>query len=166
MTDRDDYKRLADEASRWAKSNFINAPDARDFAIRAESALRAASVKAGEVVAGEPVAHQWCVYEETWQKTGWEFDGNGDRAGWEALAKRMPTTYRIVTRPLYATPTASVGAMREALTDVATVSACVAVVESPTLHVKMLANINAIATGALKALAAANQSDGGVEESK
>jgi hypothetical protein len=55
MTDRDDYKRLADEAARWAKSNFINVPDARDFARRAELALRAASVKAGEVVAVRPL---------------------------------------------------------------------------------------------------------------
>ena len=71
MTDRDDYKRLATKVERIAhmmkamldRLPFCD-PDVKDLQ-QAASALRAASVKAGEVVAVKPVA--WRV---TNRKTG------------------------------------------------------------------------------------------------
>ena len=55
----------------------------------------------------EPVGEQWCAFEDGHQHTSWYPDGYGDRAGWQALAKRNPAKYQIVTRPLYAHPTVS-----------------------------------------------------------
>lgn len=55
----------------------------------------------------EPVGEQWCAFEDGHQHTSWYPDGYGDRAGWEALAKRNPVKYQIVTRPLYAHPPVS-----------------------------------------------------------
>ncbi|QRY69155.1 hypothetical protein JVX98_13100 [Ensifer sp. PDNC004] len=52
----------------------------------------------------EAVAEQWCAYEDGHQYTGWMPTGYGDRSGWEALARRNPSKYQIVTRPLYASP--------------------------------------------------------------
>ncbi|UNK39328.1 Lar family restriction alleviation protein [Shinella sp. H4-D48] len=66
-----------------------------------EQRIRSALV---DVPAVEPVAKQWCAYENGQQHTSWYPDGYGDRAGWEALAKRNPEKYQIVTRDLFAHP--------------------------------------------------------------
>lgn len=57
-----------------------------------------------DVPAVEPVAKQWCAYEDGQQRTSWQPDGYGDRAGWEALAKRNPAKYQVVTRDLSTSP--------------------------------------------------------------
>ena len=59
---------------------------------------------ARQPVDGEPVAHQWRVLEDGLPTTMWQFEGHGDRPGWEAVAKRDPALYQIETRSLYASP--------------------------------------------------------------
>ena len=71
---------------------------------------------------GEPVAEQWCVFENNEQSTSWTPVGYGDRAGWEAVAKRKPDEYRIVTRPLYTSPAPHLSVDREGLLEEARAS--------------------------------------------
>lgn len=51
-----------------------------------------------------PVGEQWRALEDGSPKTSWYYEKQGDRAGWEALAKRTPATYQIETRALYTSP--------------------------------------------------------------
>jgi hypothetical protein len=120
-----------------------------DYETRIHSALVVEPVKAGETP--DPFCYYHSHFQHDEQFSRQQLTAHDIESGWLEV-------------PLYAaTPdtSASVG-LREALADIATISACVAVVENPTSHVTMLANINTIATEALKALAAANQSDGGI----
>ncbi|TCL70598.1 hypothetical protein [Rhizobium sp. BK251] len=79
----------------YAFTNQITSLTAR--AEKAEAALRDA----------KPEIQQWCAHENGSQCTSWYPEGYGDRAGWDALAKRSPDKYQIVTRPLYVLPALS-----------------------------------------------------------
>jgi len=54
-----------------------------------------------------PAGEQWCAFEDGEQKTAWYPIECGDRAGWDAIAKRHPDKYQVVTRPVYAKTSAS-----------------------------------------------------------
>lgn len=70
------------------------------FALSASLSSPPVSQQAEAVAVGE----QWRALEYGSPKTSWYYEKQGDRAGWEALAKREPTSYRIETRALYASP--------------------------------------------------------------
>lgn len=53
----------------------------------------------------EMAGEQWCAFEGGEQYTSWYPVGYGDRAGWEALAKRNPEKYAVKVRTVYALPT-------------------------------------------------------------
>lgn len=89
----ENYARIAEEMSAIAKGALSSSLEAREHP---HSAL--------VDVPAEPVAKQWCAYEDGHQYTSWYPDGYGDRAGWEALAKRNPTKYQVATRALYTSP--------------------------------------------------------------
>jgi len=74
-----------------------------EFTAERAGAVRAIAAALVDVPV-EPVAKQWCAYEDGHQHTNWYPDGYGDRAGWEALAKRNPAKYQVVTRDLYTSP--------------------------------------------------------------
>lgn len=122
MTDRDDYKRLADELVAWSAVHgpFQLTASKREIAL---SALRAASVKAGEVVA-------WRYRFITSEQRDW--------SDWFIVddPKSIPNRPLpdLEIQPLYTTPTASVGAMREALE--------LALQLRPTLHEAWFSNWN------------------------
>ena len=61
-----------------------------------------------------PVAWQWRVLEDGEPRTAWKDPDLGDRAGWEAIAKRTPAKYAIEKRPLFTTPQEPVPAPEEA----------------------------------------------------
>jgi hypothetical protein len=181
----DDYMRLADyfaDAPDSHASVAINVPEQRALVV---SALRAASVKAGEVVAVKPLE---------WEKITWErypkfkaVTPTGDYWVWELAGIGYWSQHSLIGREVHGTiddakaaaqsdyearirsalvvepaaPTASVGAMREAL-------------EQALERMKMavdwwnkgghsLPQMSAAIEMAESALGAANQSDGGVE---
>lgn len=161
---RDDYKRLADRLRKYRKMRYMGDCKCGNCQLvplslidELESALRAASVKAGEVVA-------WVIPDKLYQYADDEENG---------VVMALDHQSGPFTMPLYAAPTASVGAMRalrqfnvedyvadyefrdidgEAGDHVPTDDERVLITDA--LH-------GAIAE--IEALAAANQSDGGVE---
>lgn len=100
------YSIAYEEGKYWANWDMVLPPfdtlQAAKSAAQAdyEQRIRSALVD----VPVEPVAKQWCAYEDGLQHTSWYPDGYGDRAGWEALAKRNPAKYQVVTRDLFASP--------------------------------------------------------------
>jgi hypothetical protein len=144
----DDYKRLAEladdldqiETDAGGKCNWADVASVGS-ALHRFAALRAASVKAGEVV-----AWQWRgrMHGEPW--TCWV---NGRTPN--------PIFEETETRPLYTAPTASLGAMREALSGLIE-----AVRRDADDGGKGISGYtSARLSDARSALAAANQSDGG-----
>jgi len=110
MTDRDDYKRLAD---RLIAQDYGNVKDietmGEHFALLAEcaSALRAASVKAGEPCA-------WIAFADTGFIRFWTADKErADREKTNGLDLRGFTLAELVALAAKPAPTASVVAMRE-----------------------------------------------------
>jgi hypothetical protein len=73
--------------------------------LRADAVKDRAALSA--LVEDQPVAEQWCAYEDGHQTTSWYPAGYGDRVGWNALARRNPEKYQVVTRALYASPARS-----------------------------------------------------------
>jgi hypothetical protein len=100
------YSIAYEEGKYWANWDMVLPPfdtlQAAQAAAQAdyEQRIRSALVD----VPVEPVAKQWCAYEDGQQHTSWYPDGYGDRTGWEALAKRNPAKYQVVTRDLFAHP--------------------------------------------------------------
>ncbi|WP_313194644.1 hypothetical protein [Shinella zoogloeoides] len=87
--------------SAYFEGNFTTREEAKAIA-QADFDKRISALV--DVPAVEPVAKQWCAYEDGQQHTSWYPDGYGDRAGWEALAKRNPAKYQVVTRDLFTSP--------------------------------------------------------------
>ncbi len=89
----------------WAVNTWSKIGSQREE-IRAalEAAFAALPSPAGAQAVPGPDGFQWRAVEDGEPRISWEYPGKGDLAGWQALAARNPSKYKVETRLLYAVP--------------------------------------------------------------
>lgn len=118
MTKREEE--LNAKAFRTAVENFEDETggfgDDSEFVVRGVIKAYLAALPTPEATEGVELAgEQWRASESGEPATSWYPMGYGDKAGWDALAKRNPEKYHVVTRKVFAVPEATEGGTHESL---------------------------------------------------